>query len=53
MIDGVELGERASMVAKMIDACPIDDIENMRLLLAMAEEIRLDFAEWMEENRDV
>lgn len=50
MIDGQELDQRARKIAKMIDDCPIDDFNGMRTLLAMAEEVRLDFAEWVEEN---
>lgn len=50
MIDGNELDRRAREVAKMIDDCPIDDFDSMRTLLAKAEEVRLDFVEWVEEN---
>ena len=50
MIDGNELDQRAREIAKMIDEHPIDDLDGMRALLAKAEEVRLDFAEWVEEN---
>lgn len=50
MVDGIELDQKARKIAKMIDECPIDDFDTMRALLAMAEEVRLDFAEWIEEN---
>lgn len=52
MIDGQELDQRARKIAKMIDECGINDIEGTRRLLAMAEEVRLDFVEWIEENKD-
>ena len=52
MIDGIELDIRAREIAREIDALPIDDLDGMRILLAKAEEVRLDFAEWVEENRD-
>ena len=50
MVDGNELDLRAREIAKMIDDCPIDDFDRMRTLLAKAEEVRLDFVEWVEEN---
>ena len=50
MIDGAELDRRAREIAKEIDALPIDDLDGMRMLLAKAEEVRLDFVEWIEEN---
>lgn len=53
MVDGIELDRRAREIAKMIDDCPVDDFDSMRTLLAMAEEVRLDFVEWVEENSNV
>lgn len=53
MVDGNELDLRAREIAKMIDDCPVDDFEGMRTLLAKAEEVRLDCAEWVEQNKDV
>lgn len=53
MVDGNELDLRAREIAKMIDDCPVDDFEGMRTLLAKAEEVRLDYAEWVEQNKDV
>lgn len=53
MVDGNELDRRAREIAKMIDDCPIDDFDSMKILLARAEEVRLDFAEWVEQNKDV
>lgn len=50
MIDANELDLRARDIAKKIDECPIDDFDGMRILLAMAEEVRLDYIEWVEEN---
>ena len=52
MIDGNELDLRAREIAKKIDECPIDDIQGIKVLLAKAEEVRLDFAEWIEENQN-
>lgn len=52
MVDGNELDLRSREIAKMIDDCPVDDFNRMRTLLAMAEEVRLDFVEWVEENKD-
>lgn len=50
MVDIDELDQRARGIAKMMDDCPIDDLDGLRRLLAMAEEVRLDFAEWVAEN---
>ena len=50
MIDGNELDARARQIAREIDELPLDDLDGMRTLLAKAEEVRLDFVEWVEEN---
>lgn len=50
MSDGDKLDQRAREIAKMIDEHPIDDLDGLRILLAKAEEVRLDFNKWVEEN---